>query len=65
MLLVMPRRVGTHRSAWIAQEQGFSSDLRHRQVSAEFGAAGGWRPKRAWYGEARGQELTPGVFLDA
>ena len=54
MLHVMPRRLITHCSAWIAQEQGFSSDLRHRQVSAEFGAEG-WRPKRASYGEARGQ----------
>ena len=54
MLHVMSRRLVTHCSAWIAQEQGFSSDLRHRQVSAEFGAEG-WRPKRASYGEARGQ----------
>ena len=41
MLYVMPRRLGTHRSAWIAQEQGLvSSDLRLRQVWFEMMAGG-------------------------
>ena len=41
MLPVMPRRLGTHRTSWITQEQGLSPGLRLRQVWFEMGA-GGW-----------------------
>ena len=45
MLPVLPRRLGTHRSAWISQEHGLTPVYTSAaQVWFELGA-GGWGPK--------------------